>query len=784
MSAVVEFVGDVVGDVVEFVGDVGETVVQAAGDVVEVVSDVAQNVVQTAIDDPLGTIAKVGTAIYAPYLLPVVTAGHVIANGGDIEDALISGAVSYAVPQVGNFVGSQIAGSAVGDFLTEAAQATGIEALPQAVTRGLTTATGQTLAGVAQGQDFEDALAGGLTAGVGSTIGRIAGSEIDTGSRVADRLIGQTIAGGTTAALRDRDIETGAGKALASGLLDYGFNQGVKGITSLARETPTSTPTNVAEYDYSTEIPEPEAQAPQPLLASGATATDTSLTPTEELVGQMTGKVTVYDPATGLPVQTEGEKQYMQQFLEALYPDMAVENASGITGSEQPLESEAESIKNIDEMGNAYNDFGEVISSAFDLGLVKGSDAEGNSVWITNTGELIPASNQEGSEFTSQTIAPSEFATQIIAPSNNTIPDVNMFGMGESESAADYPQEIINNPDGSVTIIENDGTQRIFNVDGSVTLLGDNGEEIEEYAKLPEQTETETETEKEASSSTNTLGNIASTLLGGSTIGAMGGSSGGSRTIQSRGSRVPSTGIGGKMPSWVPGMTTIGAGIAAGINNATSGGLKINPFNYDQYGFNWNQQGVNPVQNSVAQGQQFLNPIYTKQVQAAEGGLMSIGNTVQPTLTNNGLSLDPSSSVQMYSKGGNVNNETMSIVKHLKAGGAPMHHIAGFLDYRQKKMAQGGHLGGYSDGGRMLKGPGDGMSDDIPASIAGVQPARLANEEFVIPADVVSHLGNGSSEAGAKVLYNMMDKVRKARTGHTKQGKQINPEKLMPKVRK
>jgi len=89
-------------------------------------------------------------------------------------------------------------------------------------------------------------------------------------------------------------------------------------------------------------------------------------------------------------------------------------------------------------------------------------------------------------------------------------------------------------------------------------------------------------------------------------------------------------------------------------------------------------------------------------------------------------------------------------------------------------------LGGYSDGGRMLKGPGDGMSDNIPATIAGKQPARLANEEFVVPADVVSHLGNGSSEAGAKQLYKMMDRVRHARTGKKAQGKQINPAKLMP----
>lgn len=97
------------------------------------------------------------------------------------------------------------------------------------------------------------------------------------------------------------------------------------------------------------------------------------------------------------------------------------------------------------------------------------------------------------------------------------------------------------------------------------------------------------------------------------------------------------------------------------------------------------------------------------------------------------------------------------------------------------RYAQGGlsDLGGYSDGGRMLKGPGDGMSDNIPASIAGKQPARLANEEFVIPADVVSHLGNGSSEAGAKQLYKMMDRVRQARTGQKKQGKQINPDKYL-----
>jgi hypothetical protein len=98
-------------------------------------------------------------------------------------------------------------------------------------------------------------------------------------------------------------------------------------------------------------------------------------------------------------------------------------------------------------------------------------------------------------------------------------------------------------------------------------------------------------------------------------------------------------------------------------------------------------------------------------------------------------------------------------------------------------QAGGGHLGGYAAGGnpRLLEGPGDGMSDDIPATISDKQPARLADGEFVVPADVVSHLGNGSTDAGAKKLHHMMDSVRQARTGRKAQGKQINPNKYLPK---
>lgn len=98
------------------------------------------------------------------------------------------------------------------------------------------------------------------------------------------------------------------------------------------------------------------------------------------------------------------------------------------------------------------------------------------------------------------------------------------------------------------------------------------------------------------------------------------------------------------------------------------------------------------------------------------------------------------------------------------------------------RFSQGGigSLQQYAVGGKLLNGAGDGMSDDIKANINGTQEARLADGEFVIPADVVSHLGNGSTDAGAKQLYAMMDRIRKARTGRNKQAPEVKARKYMP----
>lgn len=123
------------------------------------------------------------------------------------------------------------------------------------------------------------------------------------------------------------------------------------------------------------------------------------------------------------------------------------------------------------------------------------------------------------------------------------------------------------------------------------------------------------------------------------------------------------------------------------------------------------------------------------------------------------------------------------------SGGGTVNQMSGEPNMQGTRMATGGlsdahyNLGGYSDGGRLLRGPGDGVSDDIPAVIGQKQPARLADGEFVVPARIVSELGNGSTEAGARKLYAMMDRVQAARkktVGKDKIAHNSRAEKYLP----
>jgi hypothetical protein len=111
-----------------------------------------------------------------------------------------------------------------------------------------------------------------------------------------------------------------------------------------------------------------------------------------------------------------------------------------------------------------------------------------------------------------------------------------------------------------------------------------------------------------------------------------------------------------------------------------------------------------------------------------------------------------------------LNMQSGGIASLARGGSTPTYNMGGM------PQSQGYYLGGATDG----------MADKIPARIDNDQEARLSDGEFVVPADVVSHLGNGNSSAGAKNLYGMMNRVRQARTGSTQQGKQIDPNKFIP----
>ena len=139
-----------------------------------------------------------------------------------------------------------------------------------------------------------------------------------------------------------------------------------------------------------------------------------------------------------------------------------------------------------------------------------------------------------------------------------------------------------------------------------------------------------------------------------------------------------------------------------------------------------------------------------------------------------------STDVSASSSGGDGGGEANGGLMKLAAGG---YAVGGGLGALAGGGQAGYNLGGYSDGGRLLRGPGDGVSDSIPATIGNRQPARLADGEFVIPARIVSELGNGSTEAGARKLYAMMDRVQKARgrtTGKRRVAANTRSEKYLP----
>lgn len=185
--------------------------------------------------------------------------------------------------------------------------------------------------------------------------------------------------------------------------------------------------------------------------------------------------------------------------------------------------------------------------------------------------------------------------------------------------------------------------------------------------------------------------------------------------------------------------------------------------------------------------------IYTKPTIDYEGGqIAKEDQDANLTYTEEGYLSTPGENPQVY--GNNYTDEGRAIETMAQdysnqdiASGIAANQARGFSAGYSPYMAAGGKVSKYNmgggvqqlAGGRYLNGMTDGMADEVPSNIDGVQPAALSDGEFVIPADVVSHLGNGSSNAGAKVLDDMMSNVRETRTGNPKQGKEIDAKKVL-----
>ncbi len=228
------------------------------------------------------------------------------------------------------------------------------------------------------------------------------------------------------------------------------------------------------------------------------------------------------------------------------------------------------------------------------------------------------------------------------------------------------------------------------------------------------------------------------------------------------------------------GVSTAGAALTAEMARPPSSGYTPEEYESSLARISPNFQAQQPVQP---------NPYYRARypVYAKEGGLMGLAAGGQPAGPVERMSA-MDQQMGMYPQG--MIDKTQYAVPTQRP--ASMEVIKSDYDtgvnpitgMQPMNMARGGiaDLGSYSDGGRLLKGPGDGMSDNIPAVIGKKQPARLADGEFVVPADVVSHLGNGSTNAGAKKLYAMMDRARQARTGKKKQAPEVNTDRFIPRM--
>ena len=773
------------------------------------------------IASALGVSTATGQAIATGTLNAAVQ----VASGVPASTAIENAGIATLAPTVGNAVSSASGIPSIIDSTLSDANL--VSPSSAAVNKAIGTTVLNAGADVLSNKDPTQAV----NAGVGSLVGSVAGANTGTDSNAVNNAVGSAVGAATTAGLNDTNVGTAVGNSLISSALNSAGkllkNTDTSGTTTpTTTTTPTETNTTAPTIAY---IQDGEAfDSQNHSLGSVSSLGLTSVTDENGNDVYVDTSGNVINGAHAIAVEGPGSVQTVN--LPPMEPAPAEISASAI---------KAPPVSYVDSNGNAFDSNGNTLGAASNLGLIAGTTTSGTPTYIDTNGNNVPVqgvsqttptettpttTGTTGTTETTPTTTVGTTGTTETTPTNttptSTTPSIDATGVVDNSGMAtfkgdgqpgDYPTQIITNNDGSVTTVENNGTSLTLNTDGSivqshgdgstsnplntdlppgvypdgnggftdifgnpVTATGQSltydskGNLIDSNGNVYQYTPTIDNTPP-TNTNTGGAGSIGGigTIGGKGISGGKGGGSGGGGGGSGLGTAITGLGV-----------------IAANLLNKSSGTLQNTGLQSltNTGSFGWNPNQIVGPENGVAYGQQILNPTYTKN--AKEGGMVnhlaSDGEvTMNPITFKQGGDVHREIYNALKQSGHPVDGDTLSKIAHLNSMGAPSHHIVGFLNHQ--RMSSGGPLGAYSDGGHFLKGPGDGMSDDIPARIGGHQEARLANEEFVIPADVVSHLGNGSSEAGAKVLYKMMDKIRHARTGTTKQGKQINPDKFMPK---
>ena len=758
------------------------------------------------IASALGVSTATGQAIATGTLNAAVQ----VASGVPASTAIENAGIATLAPTVGNAVSSASGIPSIIDSTLSDANL--VSPSSAAVNKAIGTTVLNAGADVLSNKDPTQAV----NAGVGSLVGSVAGANTGTDSNAVNNAVGSAVGAATTAGLNDTNVGTAVGNSLISSALNSAGkllkNTDTSGTTTPTTTTPTETNTTAPTIAY---IQDGEAfDSQNHSLGSVSSLGLTSVTDENGNDVYVDTSGNVINGAHAIAVEGPGSVETVN--LPPMEPAPAEISASAI---------KAPPVSYVDSNGNAFDSNGNMLGAASNLGLIAGTTTSGTPTYIDTNGNNVPVQGvsqttpTETTPTTTGTTGTTETTPTNTTPTSTT-PSIDATGVVDNSGMAtfkgdgqpgDYPTQIITNNDGSVTTVENNGTSLTLNTDGSivqshgdgstsnplntdlppgvypdgnggftdifgnpVTATGQSltydskGNLIDSNGNVYQYTPTIDNTPP-TNTNTGGAGSIGGigTIGGKGISGGKGGGSGGGGGGSGLGTAITGLGV-----------------IAANLLNKSSGTLQNTGLQSltNTGSFDWNPNQIVGPENGVAYGQQILNPTYTKN--AKEGGMVnhlaSDGEvTMNPITFKQGGDVHREIYNALKQSGHPVDGDTLSKIAHLNSMGAPSHHIVGFLNHQ--RMSSGGPLGAYSDGGHFLKGPGDGMSDDIPARIGGHQEARLANEEFVIPADVVSHLGNGSSEAGAKVLYKMMDKIRHARTGTTKQGKQINPDKFMPK---